>query len=351
MINKIKQYVGRLSSGRALHIGALLAALITVLVVFGCNVNTVTVHDGETVQRVYSLKSEASELLQLANLKSQSFEVTNVSSSGKNINISLKYTFPVFITVGKETISVTTLKGSSVGEAIENAGIKLDEHDTVNLSLDTALHETRYIDIIDINYVTETTEKRIPYQSSTVYSSKTSSKSVTTKGVEGVKEVTTLTKYVNGEAVSVETLNETVIKEAVNEVITVGTKKPAPSISGGCVSVLTPATPIELDENGNPVNYSKHITVQATAYYDPTHVSATGTYLQPGHVAINTNLYAYGTKFYIKSSDGRYLYGYAVAADTGGFVKTRPTNFDLFFPSEEECRRFGRRNIEVYVLE
>lgn len=351
MINKIKQYATNFARGRALYVGALLTALITVLVVFGCNVNIVTVNDGESVQTVYSLKSEATELLQFASLKSNSYEVTNVAASGRKIDISLKYSFPVFITVGKETVSVTALKGSSVSEAIESAGIKLDEHDTVNLALNTALSETRYIDIVDIDYVTETTEKRIPYTSSTVYSSKTSSKSVTTKGVEGVKEVTTLTKYVNGEAVSVETLSENVIKEAVNEVVTVGTKKPAPAINSGCISVLTPSTPIKLDANGNPVEYSKHITVQATAYYDPTHVSATGVYLQPGHVAINTKLYAYGTRFYIKSSDGRYLYGYAVAVDTGGFVSTRPTNFDLFFPSEEECRRFGRRNIEVYVLD
>ena len=54
---------------------------------------------------------------------------------------------------------------------------------------------------------------------------------------------------------------------------------------------------------------------------------------------------------YIKSSDGRYIYGYAVAADTGGFIKKHPTGVDLFFTTESACQRFGVRTVEIYILE
>ena len=351
MIQRIKQYATSRRIVRALQIFVMFVALAAVLVVFSCSVNKVTVDDGNRVQTVYSLKSSASELLMLANLESESYEITDVSSSGRQINISLKYTFPVYVTVGNETYTVNAIKGTSVKEAVEKSGIRLDEHDTVNLSLNAPLEKTEYIDVIDIDYVTETTDHTIPYTSKTVYSSKTTGKTVTTKGSEGVKQVTTLTKFVNGKAVSTETLSENITKPVVNEVITIGTKHTGVTTSAAvdCISTLTPDTPIELDANGNPVNYKKHITVQATAYSNEAgNRGASGVVIKPGHVAINTNLYAFGTRFYIKSSDGNYVYGYAVAADTGGFVATRPTNFDLCFATEAECIQFGRRNIEVF---
>ena len=353
MTEKIKHMIARFGTERVKQIAFMASVLLATLIVLGFSVNKITVNDGKSVQTIYSLKSSPTDILRLASLTSDNYRIVNVTEKGNNIDISLKYTFPVFVTAGKDTKEVCILKGQTVAEAITAAGITLDEHDTVNLPLDSAIDETVYIDIVDINYVTSTVSERIPYTSKTVYSNKTTGKTVTTKGSEGEKEITMLTKYVNGKAISTETLSEKVVKEAVNEVITIGTKKPAvtTSESVSTISQLKPSKPIELDKNGNPVNYKKHITVQATAYYQPGTKGASGMDLKPGCVAINTNLYPYGTKFYIKSSDGAYIYGYAVAADTGGFVKTRPTNFDLFFTSIDACRRFGRRNIEVYVLD
>ncbi len=352
MTERIKHLIARLGVDRVKQIAYMGIVFLATLLVLGFSVNKITINDGDTTQTVYSLKSQPADILKLATLSSENYKVTEVTEKGNKINISLKYTFPVFVTLGKETHEVSVLKGSTVSEAIGLANITLDEHDTVNLALDSVIDNTVYIDVVDINYVTNTKTYRIPYTSKTVYSSKTTGKTVTTKGSEGEKTVTTLTKYVNGEAVSTETVSETVTKEAVNQVITIGTKKPAVTTSASvkCISQLTPSSPIELDKNGNPVTYKSHKTVQATAYYEPNGRGASGVYLKPGHVAINTNLYPYGTKFYIKSSDGKYIYGYAVAADTGGFVSSRPNNFDLFFSSEAECVAFGRRNIEVYVL-
>ncbi|MBR4123359.1 MAG: hypothetical protein IKT93_02940 [Clostridia bacterium] len=45
------------------------------------------------------------------------------------------------------------------------------------------------------------------------------------------------------------------------------------------------------------------------------------------------------------------IYGYAVAADTGGFIKKHPTGVDLFMTSESACVSFGVRNMEIYILE
>ncbi len=358
MIEKIISLREKISSeftkNRIFGAAYLSVSLVAVLLFLIFSLNTVTISDGNSTQSFLTFKSETASLLKLAKLDSTDYKITGYEVDGRDIDISLSYTFPSFVTIGKTTHPVSICKGDTVGDAIALAGITLDEHDVVNLPVDTVLSDTTYIDVTDINYVTETVSVTIPYTSKTVYSHKLSNTSVTTKGVEGSKEVTRVTKLVNGVAETTEIVAENVVKPAVQEVITVGTKPASVTTSAkvNSISELTPSKPIELDKNGNPVDYVKKVTVQATAYTESNRWhSATGMYLKPGCVAINTNLYEYGTKFYIKSSDGSYIYGYAVAADTGGFVKTRPTNFDLFFNSEEECRKFGRRNIEVWILE
>ena len=44
-----------------------------------------------------------------------------------------------------------------------------------------------------------------------------------------------------------------------------------------------------------------------------------------------------------------HTYGFAVAEDTGGAIKGN--RIDLFYNSNSQARRFGRRNVVVYVLE
>ncbi|EGS30218.1 3D domain protein [Peptoniphilus sp. oral taxon 375 str. F0436] len=90
--------------------------------------------------------------------------------------------------------------------------------------------------------------------------------------------------------------------------------------------------------------------MQATAY-DPTAGSKTamGTRARIGAVAVDPRVIPLGSKLYIESADGFPTYGYAVAEDTGGAIKGR--RIDLFYGSNAEARRFGRRNVVVYVLE
>jgi 3D (Asp-Asp-Asp) domain-containing protein len=105
-----------------------------------------------------------------------------------------------------------------------------------------------------------------------------------------------------------------------------------------------------LDENGIPVNYKSSKRVQATAYTHTGNKCSTGVWPKPGYIAVDPKVIPYGTKMYIVSADGKYVYGYAIAADTGGFIKKRPTNVDLFMHTESACRKFGRRDVIIYFL-
>ena len=56
-----------------------------------------------------------------------------------------------------------------------------------------------------------------------------------------------------------------------------------------------------------------------------------------------------GTKMYIVSSDGSVVYGLCTAEDTGGAIKGNKV--DLYYDTRAECLKFGRRSVDVYILE
>lgn len=93
-------------------------------------------------------------------------------------------------------------------------------------------------------------------------------------------------------------------------------------------------------------------TLTATAYYafgsggndiNGNGITATGLRARKGIVAVDPRIIPLGTKLFIPG------YGEALAADTGGWIKN--DRIDLCFESLEECFRFGRRKIRVYLVE
>ena len=90
----------------------------------------------------------------------------------------------------------------------------------------------------------------------------------------------------------------------------------------------------------------------ATAYSaGPGAWTASGRDAIPGHVAVDPDVIPYGTKLYIRTSDGSFLYGYAVAADTGVALNQGIIDVDLFFSTYEESCQFGKQLVDIYILE
>ncbi len=329
----------------------LIASICAATLLFG-TVNTFAVTDGEKTHKVHTLSTNVNDAITFAGFNFEDYKVLSVNSTDKVTNVTLAYTFPVYITMGDKTVETNAIE-STVGEILKNEGFNVDQYDMVEPSLDTVVSDTAYIDYTNIDYVTGSYTEVIPCTVKTVYSSKLDAgKTTLSEGKDGEQQVNYTAKVVNG--VTVETVvNERItLSAAVNGTKTIGTKKAAVKTSESVKTISTIASPtIELDENGNPVNFKKHITVQATAYTYTGNKCSTGVAPQPGYIAVNPNVIPYGTKMYIKSSDGSYIYGYAVAADTGGFTKSRPNNVDLFMSSKAACAAFGRRNVEIYILE
>lgn len=310
---------------------ALLLAAATIFSVFAImlSLNTVClVVNGEEITFKTSKTNEA-EVLALAGYESGDYVLNSASVNGKLISLDITPTFPVYVTTGNTVIPVTFAKGT-VKDVLDLAGITLDKHDIVSLALNSEVKETKYIDVVNVDYLTETvTDKK----SNTI--------------------VTFQKKLVNGNVVETEVLSTKTAYITERVPSSTAVKEPAVTTSAnvGAMSTLMPSSPIELDKNGNPVNYKKHLTTTATAYTYTGNNCSTGVAPQVGYIAVNPKFIPYGTKMFIKSSDGRYIYGYAVAADTGGFIKKHPYNVDLFMESEAECVKFGRRSVEIFILE
>lgn len=104
--------------------------------------------------------------------------------------------------------------------------------------------------------------------------------------------------------------------------------------------------PIVETEYG-PSTYSNVISMDASAYLASdgggSGITAIGMYAQHGVVAVDPDVIPLGTHLYIPG------YGVAIAADTGGAIYGN--KIDLCMDSYGEAMNFGRRYVDVYVLD
>lgn len=93
--------------------------------------------------------------------------------------------------------------------------------------------------------------------------------------------------------------------------------------------------------NGQPqAPQAYRLTVDAVAYYLPGK-TALGVPVQKGVVAVDPKLIPLGTKLHVPG------YGPGLAADVGHAIKGRI--IDLWFPSTEKARAWGRRTVTITI--
>jgi len=85
------------------------------------------------------------------------------------------------------------------------------------------------------------------------------------------------------------------------------------------------------------------LVMECTAYTWTGNRTASGTWPAVGTAAVDPEVIPLGTKLYIEG------YGPAVALDTGGLVKGNI--IDIYLPTEDQCWQWGRRQVEVRILE
>lgn len=111
----------------------------------------------------------------------------------------------------------------------------------------------------------------------------------------------------------------------------------APGTGMDPVPVPEPAIQVE------PSRGDQTMIFEATAYCYTGNRTYTGTWPSRGTVAVDPAVIPLGTRLWIEG------YGEGVAEDTGGVI--RGHKIDLYMESEDECWAWGRRTVEVRIIE
>ncbi len=348
--NKAIKRAPRFVALRMVKMIALVLVLATAMTALIYATHTVRVSDGNNTYVMTTVFGNAQNMTKKI-AGSADYKITGVTRGLYSTDVTISYYFPLTLTVGNNTKTYSITEGR-LGDILSSLGVKLDEYDILSHTLDTTISGETYVDIVDVEYKTETYSEEIPYGSTVEYSDKYYA---TTQKVEnghtGSKIVTCSVMYVNGVAAGKTVINEEIVAEAVDTKTVIGTKAPKYASSGSTISTLDVPSDLQLDSNGIPLNYKSVKTLKATAYTHTGNRCSTGVWPEPGYVAVDPKEIPYGTRMYIVSSDGRYNYGYAIAADTGGFIHGNRTDMDLFMDTESQCIYFGRRDITVYFLD
>ena len=304
------------------------------------------IYDGADRRVVISEATEPSEVLSEAGIELSRADIIEMNEDGMRPEITVVRNQIIYINNGGQEI-VSNTYGQTVGELLEGINLQLNEGDAIDVSLDTMTYDGMVLNIDRWTTATEYVYEEVPFETEYVQTNKMlkGDEKVATEGVNGELKHTATVTYFNGQEVSREIVATEQTIEPVNQVIKQGTfeaEKGKLTIKDGVI----------VTADGEVYTYKKTMQVKATAY---THtdkgcdmITATGTTVHWGTVAVDPKLIPYGTKMFIVSNDGKYVYGLSAAEDCGGSIKGN--RIDLYMPTTSECFTFGVRNCTVYFL-
>lgn len=242
----------------------------------------------------------------------------------------------------------TTSQGETAGELLERLGLEVCGEDILSHGLDTKVWNGMELKVDRVITAEEIYTCNIPHE--TEYRSDPDipmgENVMLSSGEDGELLCTARVTYVNGEESDRLVLTQRVTRDPVTETRVLGTGNPGgvdtPIIGDGYILLPT----------GELLTFTRTDTVRATAYTHTDegcdYITATGTQVRRGTVAVDPRYIPYGTRMFIMASDGSYIYGLATAEDCGGDIKG--DRMDLYFPTFEECIEFGRRRCTLYFL-
>ncbi len=306
----------------------------------------IRITDGESTQIMLSTFSDRNKILELADMTLEETDTvlyTSFTGGYKDITISRGFTVPITVDGGEVT---ARLRSGTVKDALAQAGVVLGEHDYTEPSLNTILHNGDSVRVYRVQYVDNQYEETVPYETTYKQSSLTfrfPKKQYTLKeGSNGKNLVTYRERYVDGELELALVSKVEVVKKPVNKVVLTYGK-------GVPVSPLKAPAGVTVS-NGVPTGYKYVISNQkATGYYSARGKGSSGLGLFYGSVAVNPNIIPYGTKMYIASPDGKFVYGWAIATDTGTALMQGIIGVDLFYETYKESALNWANNVNIYI--
>lgn len=323
--------------------------------------------DGDNVIVCMSSSSDPAVVIEEAGLHLGESDTYTTQTTDGIAEIHINRVQMVTVREGHETIVVGTY-GGTVADVLHSLNISVSASDRLSWGLDTETYDGMTISITRIKEELLEYEEVVPHNTK-IYEdgSLEPGKEITlVAGVDGVTRYQAKIVYENGVEIRRDVYSENVISEVTDAVILRGVdrsvkdtlmtvQKPGDTQSGP----TTLSTPVDVAESahasyvpGTNLTYKERLEFEATAYYCEPYergITFTGTKARVGTVAVDPNVIPLGTRMYIVSADGEYVYGYCVAEDTGGVIKGKLV--DLYFNTYNECIQFGRRDILIYILD
>ncbi|MTI48827.1 3D domain-containing protein [Sporosalibacterium faouarense] len=305
---------------------------------------TITIDDKVTAFKVTD--STVRELLYDNGIELKDEDYINTSLDKdveEGMNIIIKKAVPIFVNAGGKKMQINTT-ANNVEEVIQSLDIDVDDNDKINPPLENNITSNLEINIVKVEEKVEKIIDMIPYSIIEEYNNNLfkGDSIVIQPGAKGLVEYKVKKIYEDNKLLDEKIIDSYLVKEPVNSVIERGTKDYLVSSRG-------------------KLEYKDTMTMVASAYdlsYESTGktsgdknfgITASGTKVRPGVIAVDPNVIPLGTRLYIESLDGWPDYGFAVAEDTGGAI--RGNRIDLYMESRSKALDFGRRKVKVYILD
>ena len=324
----------------------MVVCLVATLGVTAANLRLTYVTDSNGARQVLLTDADASpaQVMHLSGSRSEEGDEGYYTAfSGNLASLNIERAFSVSITADGQEYPVKLVFGT-VADALERAGITLEGDAYTEPALDHVVTAGSKIVVHRVDDEERVETQAIPYDTQYVYTSlyfrNTGRATTLQHGAEGQQPVTTREKYVDGELENSIVVDSTpTVEPATHIVKTYGAGAPVSPLTGPDGTTNAPAS------------YSKVLTGKATGYYTKTGKGSSGLGLGYGTVAVDPDVIPYGTKLYITSTDGKFVYGYAVATDTGIAVQKGQILVDLFYETYAESVINGAIQVNVYVVD
>lgn len=272
-------------------------------------------------------------------------ELEIVESNGRDrIHVLRAFTVPVTAD-GTTTDLVAT--DETVGELLSEAGIEVRDQDIVEPALDEELERGDSVTLQRVDYVEYTTAEAVPmeteYCQTSLYYRNQDKQTVMEEGQDGLDQVTWREVWVDGELTeTTEVGRETLVEMQPTVIKCYGEGAPVSIFHGPEVVDGVPVEGVTTVYRGQrSTGYSASLTAKG----------ASGQRLTYGTVAVDPSVIPYGTLLYITSDDGRFVYGYAYAADTGTAMMAGHAFIDLYYETYDESVTSAVIPVTVYVID
>ena len=330
---------------------------ISVLMIASCSLsvlsqsvfakNTYVISDGSQVTIHSTYETDPTGVLNEAGVELDNIDIFTTQTNSGVSQIKIRRGQRVTINLFGEPVRAVAYQ-ETVGQLLERLDIPTEEVE-VSVPLNAMASNGMVIRVYSTGTDTVTYTVEVPCE--TVYQKtnylKAGTEVVLSPGANGQALRTDELSLINGEEVGRTVLSEQILLESKPRIVAVGTgngkpKSGAPIIGEGVI--ITP--------EGKVLNFDSVGVFEATAYmtippytYD---ITATGTKVHKGTIAVDPTVIPYGTKMYIVSCDGEIVYGEGTAEDCGPAIKN--DRIDVFYFTFAECSKFARRDCYVYFL-